>query len=89
MMRDVAELIGNWNGTFLELCNELTPEEFDTMVNDTVYEYVDATYMDELLDKGDYRGILALYIKDWLMFNISDNYDGKTTNNLFRLWSNM
>lgn len=89
MKRDVAEFIGNWNGTFEELCKELTPEEFDTMVNETSYEYVEADYMDEFLDKGDYSEILSLYIHDWLMYNIANGVSGKTTNNLFRLWNNM
>ena len=90
-MRNINEIINtidNWNGTFAELVNEFSVEEYQTLFEEGCLEYVDDDWIEECCySTGDYANMLYHFISDWLMTYIRDGYTSKATNNLFRLWN--
>lgn len=90
-MRNIIEIentISNWNGSFAELVNEFSADEYNTLFKEGCLEYVDDEWMEEkCYNTGDYAGLLYHFIGDWLMSYISNGYSSKATNNLFRLWN--
>ena len=90
-MRDIEDImntIDNWNGTFTELANEFSTEEYRILFEEGCLEYVDDEWIEEeFYNTGNYAGMLYHFISDWLMSCIAQGYSGKATNNLFRLWN--
>ena len=90
-MRNIEEImdtIDNWDGTFAELANEFSIEEYHILFEEGCLEYVDAEWIEEnCYNTGDYAGMLYHFISDWLMSYIAQGYTSKATNNLFRLWN--
>ena len=90
-MRNIEEImntIDNWNGTFTELANEFSTEEYRILFEEGCWEYVDDEWIEEnCYNTGDYVGMLYHFIRDLLMSYIAQGYTGKATNNLFRLWN--
>ena len=90
-MRNINEImntISKWNGTFTELANEFSIEEYHTLFKEGGWEYVDDDWIEEnCYNTGDYAGMLYHFIGDLLMSYIAQGYTSKATNNLFRLWN--
>ena len=90
-MRNIDEIINticNWNGTFTELADEFSIEEYRTLFEEGGFEYVDDEWIEEeFYNTGNYVGMLYHFISDLLMSYIAQGYSGKVTNNLFRLWN--
>ena len=90
-MRNIDEImntINNWNGTFAELADEFSTEEYRILFEEGLFEYVDEDWIEEkCYNTGDYAGMLYHFIGDWLMSYIAQGYTSKATNNLFRLWT--
>ena len=87
-IEDIVNTIDNWNGTFAELANEFSTEEYRILFEEGCLEYVDDEWIEEeFYNTGNYAGMLYHFIGDWLMSYIAQGYSGKTTNNLFRLWN--
>ena len=90
-MRNIDEIINtinNWNGTFAELADEFSTEEYRILFEEGWLEYVDDDWIEEkCYNTGDYAGMLYHFIGDWLMSYIAQGYTSKATNNLFRLWN--
>ena len=90
-MRDIEEImdtIGNWNGTFAELTNEFSTEEYRILFEENCWEYVDEDWIEEkCYNTGDYAGRLYHFIGDLLMSYIAQGNTSKASNNLFRRWN--
>lgn len=90
-MRDIDEIIetiNNWEGTFDELVDEFTKEEYDEMWNNYCWESFNVDWIYECCySTGDYNEFLYNLIGDTLIFCIKDGCDGITTANLFRIWN--
>ena len=90
-MRNIDEImntINNWNGTFAELADEFSIEEYRILFEEGCLEYIDDDWIEEkCYNTGDYAGMLYQFISDWLMSCIAQGYTSKITNNLFRLWN--
>lgn len=90
-MRNINEIINtinNWNGTFTELADEFSIEEYRILFEEGCWEYVDDEWIEEkCYNTGDYADMLYQYIGDLLMSYIAQGYISKATNNLFRLWN--
>ena len=90
-MRNISHIIttiDEWDGTFDELVNEFTKEEYDELWNNYRWERFDADYIYEsCYSTGDYREFLYNVIGDTLIWCIADGYYGEATANLFRMWN--
>ena len=87
-MNEIAETINNWEGTFAELVNEFSIEEYRILFEEGCLEYFDVEWVeDNCYNTGDYAGMLYVFVGDWLMSKINYGHTSKATNNLFRLWN--
>ena len=85
---EITDTIYDWNGTFDELVNEFSAEEYKILLEEGSLEYTDAEWFEEeCYNTGDYADMLYNFIGDWLMSSISNGAKGKETDNLFRLWN--
>lgn len=84
-IEEINETIINWNGTFDKLVKQFNNNEYNEMLNETIWEIIDDTYMDEYYTNGDWPEFLHFYLEDWIHANlIYGNRDG--IENLMRLW---
>lgn len=90
-MRNINEIlntINNWDGTFAELANEFSTEEYEILYQEGRFDYVDEDWIEEnCYHTGEYADMLYFFIGDWLMACIAQGDICKETDNLFRLWN--
>lgn len=85
---EIMNTIDNWNGTFAELVNEFSADEYRILFEEGNLDYIDDDYIEEYYyNTGDYAEVLYNFISDWLMSCIAQSNQGKVSNNLFRLWN--
>ena len=81
---NIYSKIYGWTGSFNELVEYLTAEEYETLMENGILEYTDEDWMKEYFENK--QVFLANYIRDWLMSCIANGEVTNYTENLYRLW---